>query len=70
MIRRHLHWIVAVVLIVSVAGACLVRTRPAPRGRPVYVVPAERHEKHRDRDDHDNGRGHGHEKHKKHKKHD
>jgi hypothetical protein len=57
MIRRNVHWVIAVVLVLSVAGACIVRTRsaPPPRGRPVYVVPA--------------GQPQGHEKHKEHRKH-
>jgi hypothetical protein len=57
MIRRNVHWVIAVVLVLSVVSACLVRTRsaPPPRGRPVYVVPA--------------GQPEGHEKHKEHKKH-
>lgn len=40
MLRRYAAHIVALLLIVLVAGACLVRTssRPAPRrGGPVYV---------------------------------
>jgi len=61
MIRRNVHWFIAILLMVFVFGACLVRSRPAPRGRPVYVQP----------DRHDHGHGHGHDKHKhkKHKKH-
>lgn len=61
MIRRHIHWIIAVLLVTFVVGACVVRSRPPARGRPVYVKPVKHH-------DHDHGRGHGHDKHK-HKKH-
>jgi hypothetical protein len=64
MIRRHIHWIIAIMLVTFVVGACVVRTRPSrppPRGRPVYVVPDKGH------DHHDK---HKHKKHKhKHKKH-
>jgi len=40
MLRRHASYVVAIVLIMLVAGACLVRTHShsAPRrGQPVYV---------------------------------
>lgn len=58
MIRRHIHWIIAVLLMTAVVSACVVRSRPAPRrGRPVYVVP-DRHHHHHDKH-----------KHKKHHKH-
>lgn len=64
MIRRHVHWIVAVLLVTLVTGACIVRTRPAPRGRPVYVQPAPgNHAKHQK---HNHGRGNAYGKHKKH----
>lgn len=53
MIRRYVHWIVAVLLVTFVVGACIVRTRPAPRGRPVYVQPGKHHKHHK----HDHGRG-------------
>lgn len=60
MIRRHIHWIIAVLLMTSVVSACVVRSRPAPRrGRPVYVEP-DRHHHHHDKHKH---------KHKKHHKH-
>lgn len=42
-------------LVGLVAGACIVRTRPPARGRPVYVQP-EKH-KHKKHKKHDNGRG-------------
>ncbi|MBK7535428.1 MAG: hypothetical protein IPI49_08610 [Myxococcales bacterium] len=64
MIRRHVHWIIAALLVTLVVGACVVRTRPAPRGRPVYVQPGNGHHKHQKHQKHDNGRGH--DKHKKH----
>ena len=54
--RKHASLIVGLLLILLVAGACLVRTnRPAHRrtGQPVYVE-KHKHKKH---------------KHKKHKKH-
>jgi hypothetical protein len=47
MIRRHIHWFIAVLLVTFVVGACIVRTRPSrppPRGRPVYVVPDKHHD--------------------------
>jgi hypothetical protein len=46
MLRKHASFIVALLLIVLVIGACVVRSsRPAPRrGGPVYV---EKH-KHKD----------------------
>lgn len=56
--RKHASLIVALLLIVLVIGACVVRSsRPAPRrgGGPVYV------EKHKHKQDK--------QKHKKHKKH-
>jgi len=39
MLRKHASFIVALLLVVLVIGACVVRTsRPAPRrGGPVYV---------------------------------
>lgn len=55
MIRRYANWIVAALLVGLVAGACIVRTRPPARGRPVYVQP-EKH-KHKKHKKHDNGRG-------------
>jgi hypothetical protein len=55
MIRRHIHWIIAVLLVTFVVGACVVRSRPPARGRPVYVKPVKHHD-------------HDHDKHK-HKKH-
>jgi hypothetical protein len=61
MIRHRIHWLIAIMLVVMVISACVVRSRPARpvRGRPVYVVPA-----------HDHGKHKGHDKHKhKHKKH-
>lgn len=62
MIRRYANWIVAALLVGLVTGACIVRTRPAPRGRPVYVEP-EKH-KHKKHKKHNHGRGnaHGHDK--------
>ena len=55
MLRKHASLIVGILLVILVAGACVVRsTRPAPRrGGPVYVE-KHKHKKH---------------KHKKHKKH-
>lgn len=57
MIRRYANWIVAALLVALVTGACIVRTRPAPRGRPVYVQPEKhKHKKHKHKK-HDQGRG-------------
>lgn len=51
-------------LVTLVTGACIVRTRPAPRGRPVYVQPVQgKHAKHQK---HNHGRGNAYGKHKKH----
>lgn len=59
MLRKHASLVVGIVLVLLVAGACVVRsTRPAPRrGGPVYV------EKHKHKHD-----KHKHKKHKKHRK--
>jgi hypothetical protein len=58
MLRKHASLIIAGSLIALVATACIIKTHPAPRGRPVYV------EKHKPQK-------HKHEKHKpeKHHKH-
>lgn len=65
MFRRHTNWFIAILLVVFVVGACVVRTRPSrpppQRGRPVYVKP-DRHDHHKHK--------HDHHKHKhKHRKH-
>jgi hypothetical protein len=59
MIRRNIHWFIAILLVVFVVGACVVRSRPAPRGRPVYVQPDKHnhgHDKHKHKKHHDNRR--------------
>ena len=58
MLRKHASLIIALSLIALVATACIIKTHPAPRGRPVYV------EKHKPQK-------HKHDKHKpeKHHKH-
>ena len=61
MIRRNVHWFIGILLVVFVFGACLVRSRPAPRGRPVYVQPDRHdhhHDKHKHKKHHDNRRRH------------
>ncbi len=66
MIRRQIHWIIAILLMTFVVGACLVRTKPPPpRGRPVYVAPDRGHDHHKHK--HDKHK-HKHDKHK-HRKH-
>lgn len=67
MIRKHASLLIAMLLVASVATACIVRTRPAGQtAQPVYV---EKHKDHHDNGkhkgddhdhDHDNGHGHGH----------
>ena len=56
MLRKHASFIIAFLLIILVAGACIVRSsRPAPRrGGPVYVEKhkpqkhkKQKHEKHK-----------------------
>ena len=37
MLRRHGSYIVAALLVALVATACIVRTRTARRGQPVYI---------------------------------
>lgn len=59
MLRRHASLILAILLIVLVAAACIVRTGPRRNGPPAYrsAPPAGDHRKGK------------HKKHKKHKKH-
>ncbi len=56
MLRKHASLIIALSLIALVATACIIKTHPAPRGRPVYVEKHKpqkhKHEEHKHEEQH------------------